>query len=170
MLPGVPEIILVNEPDPSSRLGDLADRNLFLVRLFHAPVQVLGIEGSVVFAPDDELVQMAILPAHDHLKDFVKFAQRAIRHLNPPPYRWMALFERDLELIDGTRLVNRLAFLHQVLPFQVIQEVVDLVESGVQPLPVSGWDVGERGVNLLAHLLQFLLGELERIADLWMPP
>ena len=100
---------------------------------------------------------MAILPAHDDLKDFVKFAQRAIRHLNPPPYRWMALLERDLELIDGTRLVNRLPFLHQVLPFQVIQEVVNLIEGGVEPLPVSGWDVGERGVNLLAHLLQFLL-------------
>src|SRR5208283_607605 len=85
------------------------------------------------------------------------------RHLNPPPYRWMALLEGDLELIDGTRLVNRLAFLHQVLPFQVIQEVVDFVEGGVQPLPVSGWDVGERGVNLLAHPLQFLLRELDEL-------
>ena len=74
---------------------------------------------------------MAILPAHDDLKDFVKFAQRAIRHLKPSPYRRMAILQRDLELIDRTRLVNRLAFLHQVLPFQFIQEVVDLIEGGV---------------------------------------
>ena len=119
-------------------LGDLADRDLLLVLHFHVPVRIFGIEGSVVFAPDNELVQMAILPAHDDLKDFVKFAQRAIRHLNPPPYRWMALLEGDLELIDGTGLGNRLALLVQVLSFQVIQEVIDLVEDGVQPLPVSG--------------------------------
>ena len=106
---------------------------------------------------------MAILPAHDHLKDFVKFAQRAIRHLNPPPYRWVALLERDLELIDGTRLVNRLAFLLQVLLLQVVQEVVDLVEDSVQPFPVSGWGKGERRVDLLAHLLQFLLRELDEL-------
>jgi len=163
MLPTVSEVILVNEPDLPSRLGDLADGDLLLVPFFHVPFPIFGIEGSVVFPPDNELVQMAILPAHDDLKDFVKFAQRAIRHLNPPPYRWMALLEGDLELIDGTRLVNRLAFLHKVLPFQVIQEVVDFVEGGVQPLPVSGWDVGERGVNLLAHLLQFLLRELDEL-------
>src|SRR5271165_1155991 len=100
MLPGVPEVILVNEPDLPSRLGDLADRNPLLVSFFHLPFPIFVIEGSVVFPPDNELVQMAILPAHDHLKDFVKFPQRAIRHLNPPPYRWVALFQRELELID----------------------------------------------------------------------
>src|SRR5271165_3599299 len=96
MLPGVPEVILVNEPDLPSRLGDLADRNLFLVHLFRAPVQVLGIEGSVGFAPDNELVQMAIFPAHDALKDFVKFAQSAIRHVNPTPDRRVALLSVTL--------------------------------------------------------------------------
>jgi hypothetical protein len=75
---------------------------------------------------------MDILPAHGNLEYILKFTQRAIRHLDPPPYRWMALIEGDLELIDGARLGNRLSFFQQVLPLQVIQEVVDLVEDGVQ--------------------------------------
>ena len=108
-------------------------------------------------------MQMAIFPAHDALKDFVKFAQSAIRHVNPTPDRRVALLQRHLELIDDTGPVNRPAFLHQVLPFQVIQEVGDLVEGGVQLLPVSGWELGERSVNLLAHLLQFLLRELDEL-------
>ena len=60
-------------------------------------------------------------------------------------------------------LCNRLAFLFQFLLFQVSQEVVDLVEDSVQPLPVSGWGEGERSVDLVAHLLQFFLGELDEL-------
>ena len=38
VLPGVAEVILVDEPDLPSRLGDLADRDLLLVLFFHVPV------------------------------------------------------------------------------------------------------------------------------------
>ena len=106
---------------------------------------------------------MGIPPVHDNLKDFVKFAQRAIRHLNPTPYRRVALIQRHLELIDGTSLINRLAFIHEVFHHEVRKEVADLVENDVQLLPVSGWDIDERGVDLIAQLLQFLLRELNEL-------
>jgi hypothetical protein len=94
-------------------------------------------------------VQVAILPAHDHLEDFVKLTQRAIRHLNPSPDRGIALLERHLKLTDRTRLGNGVSFLAQVLLLQGVQEVVDLVEDGAQPLSICGRCVSERGVDLL---------------------
>jgi len=63
-----------------------------------------------------------------------------------------------------------------LLSFQVIQEVVDLVENGVQPLPVRGWHVGKRGIDLLVHVVQFVLGKLDelpiggRFLDLFLEP
>src|SRR5271157_1134357 len=163
MVPGVLEVVLVGEPDWPSHLGDLAHHDLILVMFFHVPVPIFGIWWSIVLAPDNELVQVAILPAHRHLKDFVELAERAIRHLNPSPDRRIAVLERHLELIDSTGTVNRLTFPHQVLCLQVIQEVVDLVENGVQPLPVSRRGIGERGAYLLCHLLQFFLGKLDEL-------
>jgi len=48
------------------------------------------------------------------LQDVVKFAEREVGNLNPPPDRRRATLEGDLELVDGAGLVNRLAFLLQV--------------------------------------------------------
>ncbi len=161
VLPPVAKVILVDDPGCVLARVDIAEADAILVLDLHIEVVVRGFPK--VPPVHDELVKMGIPPVHDDLKDFVKFTQRAIRHLNPPPYRRVALIQRHLELIDGTSLVNRLAFLHEVLHHEVCKEVADLVEDGVQPLPVSVWDIDERGVDLIAQLLQFLLRELNEL-------
>ncbi len=137
VLPPVAKVILVDDPGCVLARVDIAEADAILVLDLHIEVVVRGFPK--VPPVHDELVKMGIPPVHDDLKDFVKFTQRAIRHLNPPPYRRVALIQRHLELIDGTSLVNRLAFLHEVLHHEVCKEVADLVEDGVQPLPVSVW-------------------------------
>src|SRR5271157_1373129 len=161
VLPAVAKVILVDDPGCVLARVDLAEADAILVLDLHIVVVVRGFPK--VLPVHDELVKMGIPPVHDNLKDFVKFAQRAIRHLNPPPYRRVTLIQRHLELIDGTSLIDRLAFIHEVLHHEVRKEVADLVEDDVELLPVSGWDIDERGVYLIAHLLQFLLRELDEL-------
>ena len=54
---------------------------------------------TVVFAPDVELVQVRINPAHRCLDVFVQLVERAVVNLNSPPDRRIRYERRDLELV-----------------------------------------------------------------------
>ncbi len=56
-------------------------------------------------------MQMVILPAHCSLDQFVKIAQRAIRHLDTPPNRRCDFEERDFELEQQIRFAGGTRFL-----------------------------------------------------------
>ncbi len=83
VLPPVAKVILVDDPGCVLARVDIAEADAILVLDLHIEVVVRGFPK--VPPVHDELVKMGIPPVHDDLKDFVKFTQRAIRHLNPPP-------------------------------------------------------------------------------------
>src|SRR5208283_5233953 len=88
--------------------------------VFHIHVEVHLVESrlAVVLVVDDKLMQVAVFPAHGGLDDVVKFAEGAVRHLDPPPDRRLDAAERDLELVDLARSWGwgGLSWLRLILP------------------------------------------------------
>ena len=97
MLPAVAKVILVNYFSP--RHGeDLIEPHFPFVPCLG---EIIGVRNAVIDSPDDELVQVAVEPAHDLLNDPVELGKRDIApDLKPPPDRGAAFFERDLQLIN----------------------------------------------------------------------
>lgn len=64
----------------------------------HAGVSNIGVRNTVIDPPDDELVQVAVEPAHDLLNDPMQLGKRDIApDLEPPPDRGPAVFECDFQ-------------------------------------------------------------------------
>src|SRR5271157_4762468 len=171
MLPGVTEVVFVGEPDLPSHLGDLADQDVLLVLRLHVPVHIVWILGSVVCAPDDELVQMAILPAHDDLDNEVKLPEREVRHLYPPPDRRVASLERQLELVDRAGPLGKMPFWFvRFVQIESVQEDFQLVEDGSEPLLVRGASVKDGEIDLAGEFVEIVPGELEGLSPSGSPP
>ena len=71
---------------------------LVLVHLIHIRLVVRQLVDDTL---GDELVQVAVGLAHDHLKHSVELCERnAAGHQEPPPYRWSQAKQCYFELID----------------------------------------------------------------------
>jgi hypothetical protein len=66
----------------------------------------LPCRGTVPLAVDVELVQMVIPPAEGCLDVLVQVCQRAVRHLDAPPDRWLDVEQGDLELVAQVALLR----------------------------------------------------------------
>ena len=121
--------------------------------------------------PDDELVQMAILPAHDDLENVVKFPEREVRHLNPPPDRGVAFFERDLELVDRAGPLGEIPFWFvRFVQIESVPEDFQLVEDGSEPLLVRGPSVRDGEIDLAGEFVEVVPGEPEGLSPSGSPP
>ena len=110
--------------------------------------------------PDDELVQMAILPAHDDLENVVKLPEREVRHLHPPPDRRVASLERQLELVDRAGPLGEMPFWFvRFVQIEGVQEDFQLVEDGSEPLLVRGPSVKDGEIDLAGEFVEFVPGE-----------
>src|SRR5262245_23133947 len=85
--PAIPEVVLVLEPEALAAFrehgADLRGRGVAVVELHEVLVQQQGV--AVVLAPDLEVVQVGVRPAHRRLDVFVQLVQRAVLDLEAPP-------------------------------------------------------------------------------------
>src|ERR1035437_890530 len=103
MLPVIPQVVHILDLGPHM-LNHVADSGSLYINDFALVVQV---KHSIYVAANPELVQMAILPAHDHLQHAMELSERCIfPNLNAPPDRRMNVAQRHLELIYGTILFH----------------------------------------------------------------
>src|SRR5712691_43704 len=97
MVPSVAEVIFV-EAFVVHVTHDLLEPASFFVD--HVET-VLWIGLTVVHAVRNELVEMRVRPTHRDLEDLVEFVEgRVILDLDASPHRGLAVFKRDLELVD----------------------------------------------------------------------
>src|SRR5208337_2581396 len=114
---------------------------------------------------------MAILPAHDDLENVVKLPEREVRHLEPPPDGRIALFQRDLELVDRAGpLVEIPIWFVRFVKIESVQEDFQLVEDGSEPFLVRGPSVKDGEIDLAGEFVEIVPGELEGLSPSGSPP
>src|SRR5208337_1292530 len=105
---------------------------------------------------------MAILPVHDDLENVVKLPEREVRHLEPPPDGRIALFQRDLELVDRAGPLGEMPFWFvRFVQIESVQEDFQLVEDGSEPLLVRGPSVKDGQIDLAGEFVEIVPGEPE---------
>src|SRR5712692_11505795 len=103
MLPVVPQVVHILELGPQL-MNHVVDSGSLYIDDFALVIQV---RHGIYFAANPELVQMALLPAHDHLQHAMELSKRRVfPNLNAPPDRRMNVPQRHLELINGTILFH----------------------------------------------------------------
>src|SRR5215213_3189736 len=96
MLPVVTEVVLVAE----LRLLTLDHLAQLVPPLVGHLGTVIWVRLAVRLAADDELVQVGVGPAHDHLENLVQLGEADVGgDLDSPPDRRLAVHERDLDLV-----------------------------------------------------------------------
>src|SRR5712692_3269139 len=138
MLPVVPQVVHILELGPHM-LNHVVDSGLLYIDDLALVIQVWH---GIYFAANPELVQMTVLPAHDHLQHAMELSKRHVfPNQNPPPDRRMNVPQRHLELIHGTILFHGHDYVSPV------RKGHSFTREWPQQVMSSGWGHQTRGIE-----------------------
>ena len=156
--PAVTEVVFVLETERLAGFREqLAQPDLRFVFHVQPEIQIVRARRAVPHAVDDELVQMAVFPAHRCLDDFVEITEGAVLRLDPPPNGRFDADKRHLELEDGVDQFRRSSSSRN----SRIEQIADLSDDGDEPLLIRVGHIFGCGAEFVEHVVEFLYRELD---------